>query len=169
MRRGHTSVLLIRHGDDQRSHSPLNTLLRHTPPRSQPGAGHAGSLSPSFPLARWFPAFPWSLPPSLTHTHTLSLGCNGLLYTMLEESSGPILFKFFKWMKTTLDINPNACKQTLAHRDHHQLGESHQHSTPWNPSYQLVLSRCYIYPTTTPETNTLSHFPHSALYQIRAR
>lgn len=136
MRRGHTSILLIRHGDDyRRSCSPLNTLLRHTPPRSQPGASHAGSLWPLLTvipsrLLRCFRLVAPFLSLSLIHTHTHS--------------------------------------RTHKHTDHHSL--VNHNSTPHHGI--LHINRCClvaIFTPLQPLRQTLSHFPHLALYQITTR
>lgn len=149
MRREHTSVRITQ-GDYESSHTPLNTLLWHVSQHSQPGAGHTDSSQGLFHLlALCFPAV----------SSTCSL-TQGLLHTGLAEARQGSHAKVNQPRVSSGYTNPCACE--LAHLHTHrssQPGESQQHSTQWNPSYQLELSCCYIYPTTTPETNALLLFP----------
>jgi len=84
-------------------------------------------------------------------------------------------------MKTTLDMYKSKRWHTYTHTHTHTHTQTHTHThtqthsqprwvtTPWNPSYQLVPSRCYIYLHYNPrrQIHSLLSPPHSALYQIR--
>ena len=176
MRRGHTSVLLIRQGDDQRPRSPLNTHLRHMqppPPHTQPAGSQPHRLVLTVLTSRLLPPAP---SPHRPLVHTLTFLLFAVDYYTHTELVGQV-----HGIYVINTMNEAKCMWANMHTYMHTHTDTHTHthqslvshnSTPHHGI--LHINWCCLVAiftsTTTPETNTLlSHFPHSGLYQIRAR